>query len=169
MTPAFEAALARTLEHEGGYAHHPLDRGGPTNRGITQRTYDTWRDTTGKAKRPVEFIDDEEVREIYHADYWKPCACDNLPPRLAAAVFDFAVNSGVWNAKTALQRALRVRTDGVIGPVTIATASGTPDAVLLLLEERAEHIAEIVQQRPGQAVFLNGWMRRLLRQAWSAT
>lgn len=165
MTPSFEAALARTLEHEGGYAHHPQDRGGATNRGITQRTYDNWRVTTGQPKQPVELIEDDEVRAIYHADYWKPVNGDSLPPKLAAAVFDWAVNSGVWNAKVGLQRALRVRTDGVIGPVTLAHAQATPDAVLRLLEERAEFIAEIVQEKPSQAVFLNGWIRRLLRQA----
>ncbi len=38
MSSVFDVALAETLRHEGGFVAHPLDPGGATNRGITQRT-----------------------------------------------------------------------------------------------------------------------------------
>lgn len=159
---AFDSALERTLAYEGGYVNHPLDRGGPTYRGITQRTYDVFRKTTGQPGRSVELASDDEIRAIYLADYWMPCNCDSLPDHLAAAVFDMAVNSGVWNAKITLQNALRVRPDGVIGENTIRAANEMPTALLAFMKGRAGHYCEIVQERPSQTAFLHGWINRLL-------
>jgi len=36
---SYDAALARLLQHEGGYTNHPDDPGGPTNFGITIADY----------------------------------------------------------------------------------------------------------------------------------
>lgn len=165
---AFDKALAFTLspDIEGGMSNHPLDRGGKTNRGVTQRAYDTWRTTTGRFRRSVDLIEDYEVRELYHDDYWTPCNCNALPEPVALAVFDMAVNSGTWNAKLTLQRAVHVRADGVIGPVTLAAVKATPDALLRLLERRGAYIQEVIYVTPTQVTFLEGWITRLLRQAW---
>jgi lysozyme family protein len=77
------------------------------------------------------------------------------------------VNSGVWNAKLALQRACSVKADGVIGPETVQAANANPDQVFLaFLKLRAGLIAEIVQGKPSQSVFLHGWINRLIDQAW---
>lgn len=164
---SFDAALAATLVFEGGYVNNPLDPGGATNRGITQRTYDAWRNAHSLAMQPVTGMTDDEERAIYLENYWMPCRCDDLPDALAAAVFDMAVNSGVWNAKLALQRAVRVQADGVIGAQTVAAAQATPDAVLAFLKQRAGLIAEILATRPSQTMFAGGWISRLLEQAWA--
>jgi lysozyme family protein len=37
---SFDDALLETLHYEGGIANHPKDRGGLTNYGVTQKTYD---------------------------------------------------------------------------------------------------------------------------------
>lgn len=167
MSPAFRAALARTLEYEGGIVEHPADPGGRTNQGVTQRAYDAYRRTTGQPPRRVDDMTDHERDAIYHDDYWQPCSGDALPPRLAAAVFDMAVNSGPYNAKLELQRALRVRADGFVGPVTIAAAAKAGDeAVLPFLKRRGAFVADIIERRPGQVVFLAGWIGRLLDQAY---
>jgi lysozyme family protein len=162
---SFDTALEKTLAFEGGYANNPADRGGETNHGITQRVYDAYRKTTGQNARSVREIDDNEVREIYRTDYWNPCNCDALPAELAYAVFDMAVNSGVWNAKIALQHAVHVRPDGVIGPQTVEAAKD-PGALLAFLKERAGYVVEILQTRPSQLVFAHGWINRLLEQAY---
>lgn len=166
---AFEEALSFTLGVEGGVANVPGDRGGFTSHGITQATYDAWRTTTGQEKRAVDEISDEEIRAIYLADFWHPCNCDALPPMLALAVFDMAVNSGPWNAKLTLQRALHVQQDGVIGPGTIAAAERTPDAALEFIKARAGFIADEVAARPEQVKFLHGWVNRLLELCWQAS
>jgi lysozyme family protein len=36
----FEDCLARILKHEGGYVNDPLDSGGRTNLGVTQRVWE---------------------------------------------------------------------------------------------------------------------------------
>lgn len=165
MSP-FDTALERTLKYEGGYVNNPLDRGGATNYGVTQRTYDTFRKTTGKAPQSVDLIGDDEVRTIYHDDYWKPCNCDALPDFLAAAVFDMAVNSGVWNACLALQRAVHVQADGVIGDNTLRSVNATPNVLKVFLKQRGHLVAEDVQTRPSQSAFLGGWIDRLIDQCY---
>jgi lysozyme family protein len=44
MKENFEKSLELVLQHEGGYVHHPLDPGGRTNLGVTQRV---WEDYVG--------------------------------------------------------------------------------------------------------------------------
>lgn len=164
----FERALAVTLGFEGGISDNPLDAGGFTNHGVTQKTYDTWRTTTGQGKRPVSDITDYEIRAIYLSDYWMPCNCDSLPDNLALAVFDMAVNSGVWNAKLALQRAVHVQTDGVIGANTVAAANAAmPGIILDFLKQRGHLIAEILMEKPSQSAFAPGWISRLIEQTWA--
>jgi len=101
----FAACLAHTLRYEGGYVNNPLDPGGKTNKGITQRTYDGWRSKQGLYHRDVRFIDDKEVQAIYRRDYWDAVKGDDLRPGVDLAVFDYAVNSGVGRALTALKLA----------------------------------------------------------------
>ena len=164
---SFAKALERTLGFEGGLSDVAGDRGGRTHYGITFKTYDAYRDRKGLPRRPVDCIDDAEVEEIYLTDYWQPCRCDDLPERLALAVFDMAVNSGPMNARITLQRAVRVRTDGVIGPVTLAAAKyAGEEAVLSFLEKRAAFLQEVLYAHPEDVKFLEGWICRLLRQAW---
>lgn len=163
----YDDALKTTLGFEGGLEDDARDHGGRTNYGITQTEYDNWRARHAQAKRPVDLIEDQEIHDLYLEDYWTPCGCDILPPALAFAVFDMAVNSGTWNAKLTLQRALGVKTDGVIGPLTAAAASADPDIVLKYLKYRAGFITELITVRPGQSAFLHGWINRLLDQAWS--
>lgn len=165
MTP-FDRALERTLGFEGGATNHPLDRGGPTNQGITQRTYDAWRITSGRPKRSVDLMEMDELYAIYRDNYWIPASCEYLPEELACAVFDMAVHSGPWNAKLTLQRAVMVRADGVIGPVTLAAVKATPDVVLRFLKKRGGYLQEVISVAPNQVAFLEGWIARLLDQAW---
>lgn len=99
----FDAALAFVLRAEGGYSDHPADPGGATNRGITQATYDAWRRAKKLPPRPVREITGEEVKAIYRERYWNPIRGDDLPPALALAAFDTAVNMGVAAAREGLK------------------------------------------------------------------
>lgn len=102
----------------------------------------------------------EDAREIYRRDYWIPTGCDQMPLPIALAVFDQAVNMGPSVAVKALQLALRVSPDGVMGPETLAAAKGaTVEAVLPdLLSHRAFRYARI-----GDMHHMRGWMLRLFR------
>jgi len=168
MSPAFHRALARTLAFEGGTADSPIDRGGFTHRGITQHTYDAWRTRHGLPRRGVVFIEDDELDLIAYEEYWLPCQCDEYSEPLAAVVFDMAFNSGPGDAIRALQVAMHVHADGVLGPVTLAAArTADSRAPLRVLKARIGHLQEVIADDPVQVGNLEGWGGRLLDLAWS--
>lgn len=115
----FNQATEWMLVHEGGYVNHPKDPGGATNRGVIQRTYDGFRSRKGLPRQSVRHITNEEVWEIYRAQYWNAIYGDELPAGLDYAMYDFAVNSGPGRAAKFLQRRLGVTADGQIGQQTL--------------------------------------------------
>jgi len=119
MKENYAKCLAQVLQYEGGYVDHPKDPGGPTNKGVTQAVYDSWRKTANQPTQSVRYITDLEVGAIYKQQYWDRISGDNLPAGVDFAVFDYAVNSGVSRAAKTLQSVVGVTQDGVIGPATI--------------------------------------------------
>ena len=65
----FPQALRLVLADEGGVSNHPADRGGLTNKGITQATYDAWRELHGRPSRSVRAIEHAEVDAIYREQF----------------------------------------------------------------------------------------------------
>jgi len=156
----FRLCLAHVLKAEGGYVNHPNDRGGATNMGITQKVYDAVRDTKMIPRRSVKEITQAEVESIYANGYWNPAKCREFPPKVAAVLFDAAVNHGVGRAVRLLQRALDLKEDGAIGPITLKQASEflAPEA---FLKTREQFYRVFVDAKPDQAVFLKGWLNRI--------
>ena len=113
----FDEAFTRLLGHEGAYSDHPADNGGKTMWGITERVAraNGWQGDMRDLHRDL-------AKQIYHASYWRPCRCDELPISIRFDAFDAAVNSGVRQSVKWLQRAVGVRADGIIGPQTLAAA-----------------------------------------------
>ena len=91
---AFGASLPFILRWEGGFVDDPDDRGGRTNKGVTQNVYHAWRADQGLAQQDVQQINDQEVGAIYFQGYWLPAKCDVLRSKLDLAAFDTAVNMG---------------------------------------------------------------------------
>jgi lysozyme family protein len=116
----FKRCLAEVLKHEGLWSDHPRDPGGATMKGITLKTYRTYR--PGASKDDLRNITDAEVERIYRDGYWNAVRGDDLPAGLDLVAFDAAVNSGVSRGAKWLQQALSVTADGKIGPATIAAA-----------------------------------------------
>jgi lysozyme family protein len=121
----FERALPLVLMHEGGYVDHPKDPGGATNLGVTIGTLSSWLGRPA-TKADVKALTKATVAPIYRKNYWAAIRGDELPAGLDYAVFDFAVNSGPKRAAMALQRAVGVADDGVIGSVTLANIANRP-------------------------------------------
>jgi hypothetical protein len=142
----FERALRKTLKYEGGLSNDPDDRGGLTNKGITQGEFSSWLRKNGRSPRSVATITNEEMKQIYYQDYWKASGADQLPGNLGMAVFDTAVNMGVGTAKKMLRE-----------------SGGDINRFLQLREQRYYRIASHGNNRK----FLHGWLNRLndLRQA----
>ena len=173
----FDYSLAFTTQPhiEGGYSNHRADRGGPTNHGVTQKAYDTFRRNAGLSLRSVKLITSDEVRGIYRTMYWNAAKCGVLPPPLDLYVFDFAVNSGPGRAVKTLQSLLGVAADGDIGPVTIdalqeeVAAGLLPELCNNYLAARLDFVLDVADgpddildmNTDEQAVFLQGWRNRI--------
>lgn len=128
----FAAALRRVLRHEGGWANHPADPGGPTMKGVTQRVYDAYRDNTGAARQSVRNITEAELQAIYRKQYANAVRFDELPLGVDYCVFDGAVNSGPSRSAKWLQRALGAsKVDGHVGVISIDKAKAADPAALI--------------------------------------
>ena len=151
------------IRREGGYVHDPVDRGGPTKYGITQRTLRAWRGQSVTAA-DVRRLTRDEARAIYRRRYVDAPGFATLPDPLRAQVIDDAVLSGPRHAVKDLQRAIgRVTVDGQLGPQTRAALrqQGVAGVHARLLQVRAARIGRIVQRDSTQARFLTGWLTRI--------
>lgn len=165
MTP-FEEACKFTASQEGGYVNDPLDRGGATNYGVTQDTYNGFRKRRGLPLQPVSSIMPEEVKAVM-LEFWRGGRCDSLPPRIAVAHFDACFHHGPGNAARLLQRAVGAADDGAIGPKTRAAVArviaATGDGAVLagMLRERELFCRAIVKTDARQTRFIGGWLNRV--------
>ena len=142
MDKNFDKILQFVLKREGGYVNDPNDLGGETNKGITYKTYNAYRKSKNLPARSVKYITDSEVKEIYYNNYYKAVGADKIKnPKLAAIMFDTAVNMGVSRAKTFLQK-----------------SNGNTDK---FIELRRAKYKEFVKAKPSQKKFLQGWNNRV--------
>ena len=138
----FEKALKFVLKWEGGYVNNPNDKGGATNKGITQTTYNAWLRSKGQKLKDIRNIQDSEVKEIYYNNYWLKAGCDKMSEKFAIVAFDTAVNMGVGRVKPFLEYAKYTSTDKFL---------------LARIRKYAE-FAKVGNQK----VFLQGWLNRTL-------
>jgi lysozyme family protein len=159
----FDECLDFVLKWEGGYVHHPHDRGGATNKGITQAAYDDYRVGRGLGRQPVSGLSRVERDDIYRTRYWSAVRGDDLPAPLDLVVFDSAVNAGPAQAIKWLQRAVGAAVDGKIGPVTLAAvkAADPKQAAMQVIDQRLDFYEYLAQRDKKQAVFLAGWTNRV--------
>jgi lysozyme family protein len=171
-----DALIEELLDREGGYVHHPADRGGPTNFGITQAVAraNGW---TGDMRRLPRAV----AAGIYRRLYWHRPRFDDVArhaPGIGAELFDTGVNMGPKVASAFLQRALNalnrktrdyadIAVDGAIGPATLAALAGflrargpAGETVLLKALEalQGERYLRLAESRPANEAFLYGWL-----------
>ena len=148
---------------EGGYVNHPDDNGGPTNKGVTQGTYDAYRRSKRLPTRSVKLLTDTECNEIYKTQYWDTVGGDDLPTGLDYAVFDFALNSGPFKAAVSLQKLVGTLKDGVIGQNSITAVRkfvherGIKYTIDMLCDNRLAYMRTLQDWR----VFGKGWSSRV--------
>lgn len=154
------------IEREGGYVEDAADHGGPTRYGITLRTLADWRHPVPVTAADVAQLGLTEARAIYHRMYVEAPGFDAIPDeRLRALVVDYAVLSGPRAATAALQRAMGIHDDGVLGGQTkrlLVAQAGSPEVYKRLLAGRITAHVEIVLLNPGQRKFLRGWLARIV-------
>lgn len=143
--------------------NHPDDPGGATNKGVTQKTYDAWRQRTGLVPRDVQLLENDELKTIYESGYWLPSCCDELNEPLNLVQFDTSVNMGVRRAVRLLQSSVDCGVDGRFGPKTLkAVMNCDPGRTLIdYCHQRENYYRDLAKRRPKLAKFLNGWLNRL--------
>lgn len=169
---SFKESLPIILIFEGGYANDKDDPGGPTNYGVTQKTYDAYLLRQRIGSKPVKQITKDEVEAVYY-QYYKASQADDFDvshPNTALCHFDCAINQGPGTSKFILQRAInfswktpKITVDGVIGPKTLEALGSIEDAALLkeYLQLRKNRYDQLIQTRPVMEKFRKSWYHRL--------
>ena len=178
-TPLIDAVIDR----EGGYVHHPADRGGPTRYGITAATA-----RAAGHRGDIGDLPRDAAAAIYRRRYWLAPRFDRvaaLAPALAAELFDTGVNMGPAVAAGFLQRALNALNrgasdypdivgDGLVGPRTLAALAAflahrgaAGETVLLRAVEalQGERYLDLAERRPANEAFLYGWLANRIGQS----
>ncbi len=158
----FEDCLTRILKHEGGYVNDPLDSGGRTNLGVTQKVWEEWLGHP-VTEADMKALTPQKIAPMYKLKYWNPSYCAVLPKGLDYVVFDFAVNAGTGRSVKTLQSAIGCVADGVIGPKTMAAINDAEPKNLIakFSDARADFYQGIVARKPDQARFIKGWLNRV--------
>lgn len=166
----FDLAFERIFDNEGGFQSDRADRGNWTSGkigigklrgtkfGLAAMTY---------PDLDIENLTRLEAKEIYRRDWWEALGMDKLRPAVAYQMFDAAINHGMYNATRIVQRALKVKADGIIGPVTGSTIAETDldDLLMRFLAERLVFMTEIATWgRYGR-----GWARRIAHNLIAAS
>lgn len=168
--------IDEVIAREGGYSHHPADRGGPTNFGITQAVARANGFAGDMRKLPRTLAE-----RIYRRLYWEQpgyAFVAEAAPEIAAELFDSAVNMGPATATGFLQRTLNalnrnqkdypdLKVDRTIGAKTLAALGafmalrGKAGKTVLLKAIEAlqgERYMALAESRPANEAFLYGWL-----------
>ena len=150
----FDQCIEKLLGHEGDFSNHKDDPGGATRYGITEAVARKVGYRGDMRELPLDL-----AKRIYREDYWNAVRADELPEAARYVMFDAAVNSGPRQAAIWLQRALGVTADGVIGPVTLASAAKMDGRSLgaKILAQRLRFMTGLFNWPS----FGRGWARRI--------
>ena len=150
---------------EGGGKIHTVDGdpGGTTKWGFAQ-TYNPDID--------VRTLTYESAYRRFVEQYWNKGRCDDLPFQVALPFVVFAFNAGFDDAIPALQRAVYVKVDGIMGSETIRATWAKFEAL------RNDLINNVLSYQAlkyaiGNPKFMRGWFVRLFavrgfveRESW---
>jgi lysozyme family protein len=171
MKQNYEKSMAIELRFEGGKDDDPIDPGGRTNQGITQRVYTAWRLKRGNSSQDVFLMSDAERDQIYYDNYATKIRFDELPPGIDLVVLDGCINSGPSQSVKWVQRALGLMADGTLGVITMQRIEDHPDHDKLIADILDRRMAFLRSLKTFNH-FGGGWTSRVnqLRktgQAWA--
>lgn len=161
-----EALFEAARMSKQAFTDNRLDRGGATMCGVTLATYRTYRRNAGMKSPSVT-----ELRDISYADwraivtgmFWDRWHASEIRCQaVAESLVDWVWTSGSQGIRIP-QRLLGVKADGIVGPLTLdAVAQADPSDLFGVIQARRErYVRHIVESRPSQRVWLNGWLNRI--------
>jgi lysozyme family protein len=150
-------------QFEGGtFTNDPLDAGGATKWGVTQRLYSAFLGRPATLDEMKALTVDracEVMRDMFlmRTGLWQIADW-----RLKFVTVDAAINFGIDDAAVWLQQAAGVTADGKLGPVTWAAVTKIDPlraAVRVLASRQQKHL-DRVKKHPDQLKWLRGWIAR---------
>jgi len=115
----FKNIINNLVELEGGKSNLSYDKGGKTNLGITQYTYNNWNKKHNKPLKDVYKITRQEADQIYKEEYWNIIKGDQLPPNVAHIMLSQALLDGPQDSIRLVQKLLGLKVDGIMGSDTL--------------------------------------------------
>lgn len=158
------------LKWEGGYEASVNDTGNyddqhnliGSNKGITSATYKTAYGVYPTIQE-MQNLSLDQFTFILKKLFWNRWDADSIKNQSVASILvDWLWASGVWGIKIP-QGILGLKTDGIVGNVTIA-AVNTQDPQTFFNKIKAARIAfvqNIVANHPNQSEWLHGWENRI--------
>lgn len=177
---AFDIAHEHVAKWEGGYFNHPNDPGGVTNYGISLMFLKSLGLVEGDIDGDgdidaddVKAITKENARTIFRKHFWDIPHAERLPPLIAIAYYDFAVNAGTGRAAIVLQQAINelipssiAKYAANLGPLTQKFCNELSEddngflLALMYIGKRIGWYRRLAVAKPRSAVFLKGWLNR---------
>lgn len=168
--------IENILRREGDrYTNNPLDRGGATKYGVTQRAWNDYisHDPANAPCRDVEALTRDMAIKFYTDSFVEPVSwIDNV--YLRELVIDSAVQHGPMRAIKWLQAAASCTIDGVIGDETRRAVNPLSDSLAdtewqlhiyhQMLKTRVRFYAQIASDggpNDTDLHFLPGWINRV--------
>jgi lysozyme family protein len=159
----FLTAFCRTVDLEGRFVNHPLDRGGPTKFGLSKKA---------NPELDIPNLTIDQAREVYFRKYWNPLQIEKINSEIVQCeIFDTGVNCGKSGTALISQRALHflgeeLAIDGWFGPETLGKINFwvTRDIQALFKAMNGFQFiwyVDLVKKDPFQRVFTRGWMKRI--------
>ena len=167
----FNLYLPTLLRFEGGYVNDPKDPGGPTNMGITLKTFQGLGPSAGFTDTSLEALkrlSQADAGRLYKLKYWDAVDADAIALQpLAEMLVDFHVNAG-GHAIRELQELLvehgaAIKPDGAWGPQTAQALQriDPTDAYRALRARRIAYYERLAARQPDLRKFLKGWLNRV--------
>lgn len=188
---AFDRAHAHVAKWEGGLSDHPNDPGGITNYGVSLqflKGLEKWEADINKDgtvdRKDVLAITKDKAKAIFKRHFWTLAKAERLPPLIAMAYYDYAVNAGAGRAAIVLQETINKFIPGAIaktatnvGPLTqkycqkIVEMGKEKEFVNAYIDARDAWYRRLASSKPSSSVFLKGWLNRTkgLRQVINET
>ncbi len=175
----FDAAVNFVLKNEKGLNENPLDKGGITNFGISQRflksidpdnlkKYGIFSDP--HEDQTIRDLTIDQAKAIYRGEFWDHAPFNKiLNQEHCNYIFDMAVNIGIAPAIKCVQRACwavlkkweLLPDDGILGDKTLSAIVQCGFFIMPPMRaERSAYYLAIIHNNPEQKEFLNGWYDR---------
>lgn len=164
----------KILKWEGGYGNDPVDRGGPTNMGVTIGTATNYYKKGAKSfdKNGDGQITADDVKALTKEDFtyvlrqfWDYCRADEINNQsIAEIIVDWAWGSGLGTAMKKVSRVLGLNPSTKMTDEMLAKINGwqpQEDLFNKIWHARESHFNGIVSNNPSQRKFIKGWMNRL--------